>query len=226
MKRNAIVSLSLLSCLLLPRLCRAQEAPTVAGKTATVTLLSTLSSKAPTDSSFQARLEKPVEVDGEIALPEGTLFEGKVKTVHARRLNRPGSLLLTFQTIHLPDGSLEGADLSLATISSKSLKVDSEGVIHPRVSKKRMALEIGASLLVGKLADDISETVIAGVTKGVARYIGIGSAVGFYLLQKGREVKVPEGTHFEVVFNRDLKILTPEPGSPQSRPAADKPAAP
>ena len=41
------------------------------------------------------------------------------------------------------------------------LKVDDEGVAHPTVSKKRLALQLGGSLAIAKLADDISEEVLA-----------------------------------------------------------------
>jgi len=61
----------------------------------------------------------------------------------------------------------------------------------------------------------------ASVTKGFARFIGLGAAVGFVLLQKGGEVKVPEGTDIEVMFNRDSEVMpmgftaTPQPALPK-----------
>ncbi len=77
----------------------AQQKPSLAGRTARLVLLSPLSSKSPNDSPFLARLESPIEVEGVVVLPEGTLFAGRVKIAPSGWLRRSGSLLLVFETI-------------------------------------------------------------------------------------------------------------------------------
>ena len=59
---------------------------------ARLALLSQISSKSPSGSSFMAKLEDPVEVEGQPVLPKGTLVEGHLETIPARRMMRRGAL--------------------------------------------------------------------------------------------------------------------------------------
>lgn len=189
--------------------CPAQEAPpSVAGKTATAVVLAKLSSKLPDNAPFQLRLDAPVEAGGNELLAQGTVLEGRVKTVHARWFHRSGSLLLRIESVRLPDGAVFRADASVVSVDSKSLRADAEGVLHPRSSKKRLLLEAGESILVAKLADDLSEVII-GATAGSARYVGLGSGALFYLVQKGKNVTLAQGTRMEVIFHRELRSMQP-----------------
>lgn len=190
--------------------CAAQEAPAaLAGKTATVVALEKLSSKLPDGTPFRLRLDAPLETEGNVLLAEGTLLEGRVKTVHARWFHRSGSLLLRIESVRLPDGAVFGTDASIISVDSKSVRADAEGVLHPRTSKKRLLLEAGESILVAKVADDLSEVII-GATAGSARYVGLGSGALFYLVEKGKNVKLAEGARMEVIFNRDLRPMEPK----------------
>jgi hypothetical protein len=169
--------------------------------TARLTLLSNISSKSPSGSSFLARVQTAVTVDGKPVLPEGSIVEGHLQTTPARRMMRAGALRIIFDRIKLPDGTVQGAGFELVTAESDSVKVDDEGVARPTVSKKRLALQLGGSLAIAKLADDISEEVLA-VGAGSARYYGLGASVAFLAIQKGREVKLREGDVVEVEFVR------------------------
>jgi len=169
--------------------------------TARLALLSNISSKSPSGSSFLARVQTAVTVDGKPVLPEGSIVEGHLQTTPARRMMRAGALRIIFDRIKLPDGTVQGAGFELVTAESDSVKVDDEGVAHPTVSKKRLALQLGGSLAIAKLADDISEEALAAGA-GSARYYGLGAAVAFLAIQKGREVKLREGDVVEVEFVR------------------------
>lgn len=81
-----------------------------------------------------------------------------------------------------------------------------------------MALELGEALLIGKVTDDLAETAIRGLTAGAARYIGIESSVAFLFLQRGRDIRLPEGTQIEVVlmWNHSPEAR-PGPGSGKQR---------
>jgi len=57
--------------------------PSLEGRKARLALLSQISSKSPSGSSFMAKLEDPVEVDGKQVLPNGTLVEGHLETIPA-----------------------------------------------------------------------------------------------------------------------------------------------
>ncbi|MGH9504740.1 MAG: hypothetical protein ACRD20_17950 [Terriglobales bacterium] len=177
------------------------------GRKARLTLLSPISSKSPSGSSFMAKLEDPVAVEGKPVLPQGTLVEGHLETVPARRLMRRGALRMVFDRIKLPDGTVQPARLELSSTESKSAKTDSEGTVHPTVGKKRLVLQLGGTALVAKLADDLSEEALA-TTAGSARWYGLAASTTFLLLQKGREVKLKAGETIEVDFLRDGPALT------------------
>jgi hypothetical protein len=176
--------------------------PSLEGRKARLALLSQISSKSPSGSSFMAKIEDPVEVDGKAVLPKGTLVEGHLETVPARRPMRRGALRMVFDRIKLPDGTVQPARFELSSTESTSAKTDSEGTVHPTVSKKRLAIQLGGTALVAKLADDLSEEALA-TTAGSARWYGLAASTTFLLLQKGREVKLKPGEVIEVDFSRD-----------------------
>jgi len=180
----------------------------VEGAKARLTLLSPISSKSPSGSSFMAKVEDAVAVDGKPVLPQGTLVEGHLETTPARRMMRRGALRMIFDRLKLPDGTVQPAHLELAGTESNAAKADSEGIVHPTVSKKRLAIQLGGTALVAKLADDISEEALA-TTAGSARWYGLAASTGFLLLQKGREVKLKPGEVIEVDFGRNGSALLP-----------------
>jgi hypothetical protein len=78
-----------------------------------MTLLSDVSSKSASGSSFMARLEHPVHVDGTTVLPQGSVVEGHLETVHARRIMRAGALCMIFDRVKFPDGTIQRASFVL-----------------------------------------------------------------------------------------------------------------
>ena len=50
-------------------------------------------------------------MEGKVLLPQGSVVEGHLETVHARRMLRPGALHLVFDRIKLPDGTTRRAEL-------------------------------------------------------------------------------------------------------------------
>jgi len=139
-------------------------------------------------------------------LPKGSLVEGHLETVPARRLMRRGALCMVFDRVKLPDGTVQPARFGLSSIESDSAKTDSEGTVHPTVSKKRLALQLGGTALVAKLADDLSEEALA-TSAGSAPWYGVAASTTFLLLQKGREVKLKPGEVIEVDLSRDGAAL-------------------
>jgi len=180
--------------------------PLLDGSKARLALLSQISSKSPSGSSFMAKLEGPIEVDGKCLSPKGTLVEGHLETVPARRPMRRGALRMVFDRVKLPDGTVRPARFELFSTESDSAKTDSEGIVHPTVSKKRLALQLGGTALVAKLADDLSEEALA-TSAGSARWYGLAASTTFLLLQKGREVKLKPGEIIEVDLLRDGSAL-------------------
>jgi hypothetical protein len=165
-------------------------------------LLSQITSKLPNGSSFIAKLEDAVQLEGKPFLPKGALVEGHVETVPARRPMRRGALRMIFDRIKLPDGTVQPARFELSSTESNAAKIDSEGTVHPTVSKKRLAIQLGGTALVAKLADDLSEEALA-TSAGSARWYGLAASTTFLLLQKGREVKLKAGDVIDVDFARE-----------------------
>jgi hypothetical protein len=173
------------------------------GARAKLALLSTLSSKLPSGSPFQARLENAVMLNGKTVVPQGVVFEGHIETVHARRMMRRGTVLLLFDQVVLPSGERHPIHAYLASSDSPHIKQDAEGRLQPAWTHKRLALEIGGTALVGKLADDIAESAAAGtVGAASARYVGLGASALFLALQKGPNAQLRSGTNIEVEFGR------------------------
>jgi hypothetical protein len=185
----------------------AQSQPVLESQRTRLTLMSAVSSKLPKDSPFTAKLDQPVQIDGQVLLPQGTVFQGHVDPTPARRMVRAGALRLVFDRLVLPDGSVRTTKLSLTSIDCRKVKTDAEGKIRPRLSKKRLLFQVGGAALIAKVSDDLSEVAAASVTKNSARFFGLAGAAAFLLLQKGGEVKVPEGTGIEVMVGRDGEVL-------------------
>jgi hypothetical protein len=183
------------------------------GKKARLALLSQISSKSPGGSWFMAKVEDPVEVS---RAAQGTLVEGHLETIPARRMMSRGVLRMVFDRIKLPDSTVQPAHFELSSTESNSAKTDREGTVHPTVSKKRLAIQLGGTALVAKLADDLSEEALA-TTAGSARWYGLAASTGFLLLQKGREVKLKPGEVIEVDLVRDGATLRTEPSGQQNR---------
>ena len=64
---------------------------------------------------------------------------------------------IIFHWLKLPDGTVQPAQFELSSIESKSLNTGNEGPVDRRTSKKRLAIQVGGTALVTKLADDLSE---------------------------------------------------------------------
>ncbi len=166
-------------------------------------LISEVSSKLPSGSLFQARLEQPLMRDGVTVLPAGTVFEGRLETRPARRALRPGSLFLAFDRVLVPGAMAVPLSVNLVSTNSDAVKTDGEGALHPALSKKRLVVQLGGTALAAKFADDLAQAAGGtAVSAARARYIGAAAATAFFLLEKGREVKLHPGDSIEVQFGR------------------------
>ncbi len=201
MKQKITFSVALLLC---SALGWGQSLSIRSGTLVHLTLVSNASSKSADGSAIAARLARSVQENGATVLPEGTVFEGHVQAVRARRLQKSGSLRLVFDRLRLPGGALLPAHLSVVSVELRGAQVDPEGTVRQHRSKKRLAFEIGGVALAAKLSDDAAELATSSVTKGMARLFGLGGAAAFVLLQRGTDVKIPAGTGVDAAFTREL----------------------
>jgi len=199
-----------------PPVSRLPAPASLVGLRLTLKVMRPVTSKMPTGTKIQARLERALVQHGDLVVPEGALFEGHLATKRAGRFMRSGSMLIVFDRLVLPNGEEQSVNLSLVSSDSPNVRSDAEGRLHPTISKKRLAIQLGGTALTAKLADDLAE--LAGGTAvgaGTARFIGAGSAATFFALQKGREVKLNAGDELNVEFGRvaDLMGDSPRPGN-------------
>ncbi len=175
----------------------------IEGLRVTLSLASEVSSKLPTGTSFRALLEEPASKDGHPVLPKGTVFEGHLKTLRARRPMRSGSVFMVFERMILPGAPTQTVSANITATHSDAVKTGSEGQLRPAISKKRLIFQLGGTALAAKLSDDLSEAIGGtAISAGTARYAGMAGATTFFLLQKGREVKLKPGDKLEIELGR------------------------
>lgn len=151
--------------------------------------------------SVTARLSKPLYINGRLALPLGTLLDGRITKIRpARRMNRPAELALRFERIALPDGQAEPVRGVLAGLEKPKpprTRFDSEGYLKgaPRVSWKGLAVGFVALSVLA-----IARVPVAGSGAVGAALPASGASLLSYALiwRRGNEVHLPPETRFRV----------------------------
>jgi hypothetical protein len=177
---------------------------------ASVQLLSGLHTQVSrVDDPVKAELIRPVYVNGRVALPQGSMLDGRVTQIRsAGRLGRAAEIGFRFETITLPDGQeqpiaafLTGLDDALAGKS----RLDSEGHVRgpARSAWKRIT---GGLLALGAVST--AGVSVAG-TAALAAILPVGgSAVLGYavILPRGKDVHIPPDTRLRVRLHDDLTV--------------------
>jgi hypothetical protein len=193
------------------------------GTPAKIVLLDELSAKkSRAGDAFQARVIEPVRRGSQVVLPEGSVLTGEVTgSTPPRWLSRSGSLHLRFTGLNLPDGNSRPviASLSAAHLDRGSrTRMDAEGGLRgDRPGKAWMVLNLGATLGIGKIADDGTQLLIEAListatdisTAGTARVISTCVSGVFLLSRHGRDVVLPRYTELEIVFDRPVDVPAP-----------------
>lgn len=176
-------------------------------------------SKSKAGDVVEARLLEPVLSEGAVAIPAGTLVEGKVvRKTPSRWGSRAGSLYLAFTGMTLPAGNVIpiSASLTGAELDRRShTKIDNEGQLrgeHP--GKAWMAINIGVTSGLAKEVDDttqlISEAIISTATDastaGTARIVSSCISGLFMITRHGRDVVLPRFTEMNIAFDRPVSV--------------------
>lgn len=206
-----------------------------AGVTARLLLLSALNSSESTQGeSFQARLQEPIQQEGKTLLPEGCIFVGHIARVAApRRLSRAGSMQLVFDSVQMPNGSIQKIVASLSgveTDSQQPTKMDAEGGLKGGNQSKKKAIAAAAvAIVVGHLVDEavsspIEAAASAAAGSALGPIVGVGTGVVFYLAGRGKDAELSQYTDLEITFGRPLVLPAGDPGAVASEPpvSADK----
>jgi hypothetical protein len=156
-----------------------------------------------------ARLQQAVYVDGQIALPPGSILNGRVTRVElAGRMRHPAELGLRFESITLPSGETEPISAVLAALEKPGLakaKLDSEGHLKGTRGISFKALTGG---LTGLGALSIGKATLAAGS-AVSTFVPVGGAavLGFAALwPRGNDVNVPPDTNCRIRLNYPVTV--------------------
>lgn len=149
------------------------------------------------DDPIQARLLEPLYVQGRIALPVGTLIDGRITRIQpARHLHRPAELALRFERITLPDGQAEPIRAVLSALESPGSpkpRIDAEGFLRGARLPAWKGLGVGLAGL-GVFA---AGKIIVGGPSALSQLLPAGGAalLAYEILwPRGREVHLPPQT--------------------------------
>jgi hypothetical protein len=155
-----------------------------------------------------ARLLQPVYVDGRVALPSGSILDGRITMIrNSGHVHRPAELGLRFDRIVLPDGQAEpmAGVLVLMDKSSKlDLHIDAEGHLTGgrALSWKTLfgGVGLGSFGAIKAVASGATAVSMSLSFAGVA-------AIGYEILwPKGHEVNLPPETRCLMRLNYPLTV--------------------
>jgi hypothetical protein len=158
-----------------------------------IRLRETLSTKTtPEGFEWSGELMEPLERDGQVLVPAGSLLRGKVTQVHGgKRIHGEAEIHLTTLSMTLPDGATRGLHAQVIdTDQNHALRVDREGTVLRRDHRAEeggvLALTVGSGAAVG--------AVIAGAP-GALVGAGVGAGVsGVLYLKEDKQAELPQGT--------------------------------
>lgn len=156
-----------------------------------------------------ARLLQPVYVNGRVALPTGSLLDGRVTMIRpSGHMHRPAELGLRFDRITLPDGQAKSIAAILASLDKSEqlrLRLDTEGHLIATSEfswKSLFAGFAGLGALGGVKAAAVSTAALSKVLP-----LGAGGWLGFELLwPRGRDVNLPPETLCRLRLNYPLTV--------------------
>jgi hypothetical protein len=159
-----------------------------------------------------AKILAPVYVKGKVALPPGSLLDGRITLIrNSGRMHRPAELGLRFDRITLPDGQEKPIAAVLAALEhpeTLNFHLDAEGHLTGNRTVSWKAVFGGFTSLgtYGALK------VAAIGSSGASLVLPLGGAalIGYEALwRRGREVNVPPDTHCRLRLNYPLTIRVP-----------------
>lgn len=109
-------------------------------------------------------------VDGDRTLPKGTVFEGRIVELRQGRGKQPGSMVLEFNRIVMPDGDSVRVIATPIAWKEKSMKRTRDGRWEAKGTMKREDWVIGGlagGLLVGSMARKPFEGAFIGTLAGI-----------------------------------------------------------
>ena len=213
------------------RLQAAREATIEAETKTKIILQSRLSSKlSEVGDPVTAVLDEPLSVNGQVVLPRGTEFVGRVTQVTAaKRGQKGGSIAIAFEKLAMPWGD-EAVSVVVTSVDdwdkNEKLNADSEGKVKGGHRGDATARNVERGGAIGGAGAGVVILSGGGLGAG-AGALGGGLLAGL-LLTKGGEVVVNPGAVFRVKFVKPITLpVSQQPGSaPRSIQQDDPKTAP
>jgi hypothetical protein len=161
------------------------------------------------DDFVQALLLKPVYVGGRVALPLGTLIDGRITRIQpARRLHRPAELAFRFDRVMLPDGQAEPISAIITGLDNPkglNLRLDTEGHLKGTRGlswKDFLGGVAGFGFLGGVKAAAASSTAVNAMLPA-----GAVALVGYEIFwPRGNDVNLPPDTPCLIRLNSPVTV--------------------
>ena len=227
MKRNinVILSCAVMALFAVQALPQTAQQATIEPETkAKIVLQSQLSSKlSEVGDQITAVLYEPIYVNGQLVMPRGTEFHGRVTSVAPAKRGMKGAQMgIIFERFAMPWGE-EPASVMLTAIddwtNNEKLKANDEGKVKgdrnggKAAENVRRGGEIGAAGAGAVILGGAAAGAGPGVYGAGAGAIGGGLLAGL-LLTKGKEVRLQPGAIFRIKFTKPLTLPVIEtPGS-------------
>jgi hypothetical protein len=169
-------------------------------------MMSTLSTESTvTGSRFTAEVTEPIERNGRVIIPVGSILEGRVTEVHGGKRISGGALLhLETSNVTLPDGTHYIVHAQVIDTGKSDFNVSDEGTLKKKGNVKETLVVMG-----GVTGAGAATGAMLGGGVGAAVGAGIGAGVSTVIwFKQDRQATLPKDV--QLVFSLTVPmILTP-----------------
>jgi hypothetical protein len=182
---------------------RPNEVPT--GTLFTVRIRETISTeKTPVGTRFTAEVTQPMQHEGRIVIPVGSVLHGRVTVARGgRRIGGPAAIHLLPESVTLPDGTHYILHAQVIDTSEHNVtRINDEGTIlrrdHVRGTLAAMSLTTGGAAATGAVFGGVPGALIGA---------GIGAGVStVWWLKQDRQETVPQNTTLVFSLSTPMSI--------------------
>jgi hypothetical protein len=153
---------------------------------------------------FSAEVIAPMERDGRVVIPVGSILEGRLTEVHGgRRVAGAAAIHLKTDQVTLPDGSRYILHAQVIDTEENNVtRVDREGTIlrrdHIKGTLAAMSVATGGAAAAGAVFGGVPGALIGG---------GIGAGIStIWWLKQDRQEVIPHNT--QIVFSLSVPMVT------------------
>jgi hypothetical protein len=177
-------------------------------------MISTLSTESTvTGSRFTAEVTEPIERNGRVIIPVGSILDGRVTEVHGGKRITGGALLhLETTNVTLPDGMHYIVHAQVIDTGNSDFRVTDEGTLKKKDHAKETLAVMG-----GVTGAGAATGAVLGGGVGAAVGAGIGAGVSTVIwLKQDRQATLPKDVRLVFSLTAPM-ILTPLNGTSVSR---------